>query len=99
VSEPEFYASNVKAYGETAAGLPPEVAYAWDLRIAGDVARFYECTAVDACTKVERTRPASEVLGIQKAGKAEVEGEVVTVMKLSLTARPTYIVPNWKPTR
>ena len=97
VPEPVFYAKNVKAYGDTVAGLPPDVVYAWDLRVAGDVARFYECTAIDACSKVERTRPASEILGMQKVGKAEVEGEIVTVMKLSLEPRPTYIVPNWKP--
>ncbi len=95
--EPAFYANNVKNYGETAAGLPPETVYAWDLKVAGDIARYYECTAADACTKVERTRPAKEVLGVQKAGKAEVEGEVVTVMKLSVEPKPTYIVPNWKP--
>ena len=97
VPEPVFYAKNVKAYGETAAGLPPDVVYAWDLRVAGDVARFYECTAIDECGKVERTRAAKEVLAVQKAGKAEVEGEVVQVMKLSLSPRPTYIVPSWKP--
>ena len=96
--EPVFYANNVKNYGETAAGLPPDTVYAWDLRVAGDVARYYECSAVDACGKVERTRPAKELLGMQKAGKAEVDGEVVTVMKLSVEPKPTYVVPNWKPT-
>jgi hypothetical protein len=97
VSEPEFYAKNVKAYGETAAGLPPETAYAWRLRVTGDEARYFECTAIDACTKVERTRAAKDVLGVKSVGKADVDGENVEVVELSLEPRPTYIVPTFKP--
>jgi len=100
VTEPEFYAKNVKDYGETAAGLPPETVYAWDLRVAGDTARYYECSTIDTCSKVERSRAAADLLGIERGvGKAEIDGEVVHVMKLSLAARPTYVVPNWKPAR
>jgi hypothetical protein len=98
ISEPEFYAKNVKAYGETAAGLPPETVYASQLRVTGDEARYFECTAVDTCTKIERTRAAKELLGVKTVGKAAVDGENVEVVELSLAPRPTYIVPTVKPT-
>lgn len=98
-STPEFVAGNVKAYGETAAGLPPEVAYAWQLRVTGDVARWRECTSIDTCGDVERTRPASELLGVERAGEAEIDGERVEVVKLSLSPRPTYVVPLFEPAR
>ena len=97
VSEPEFYAKNVKAYGETAAGLPPETVYAWQLRVTGDEARYFECTAVDVCTKIERSRTAKDLLGVKAVGKADVDGENVEVVELSLEPRPTYIVPTFKP--
>ncbi len=97
VSTPEFVAENVKAYGETAAGLPPDVTYGWQLRVTSDVARWRECTSVDACGNVERSRPASDLLGIERVGEADVGGERVEVMKLSLSPRPTYVVPAFKP--
>jgi hypothetical protein len=99
VTEPEFYAKNVKAYAETAAGLPPDVAFGWRLTVSGDVARWFECTAIDVCGQVERQRPARELLAVERVEEAVVEGRPVEVLKLSLAPRPSYIVPNFKPQR
>jgi hypothetical protein len=89
--------NNVKNYAETAKGLPPEVVYGWGLKIDGDNAKWNECTSKEECHKVERTRPKKELLGVEKiAQQADVEGEQVDVLKLSLEPRPTYIVPNYR---
>jgi hypothetical protein len=96
VSEPVFYAKNVKRYGETALGLPPDEAYGWDLGVTGDVARWRECPSIETCSNVERTRRASDVLAVERIAEANLDGRRVDVMKLSLAPRPTYIVPNFK---
>ena len=99
VPEPVFYAKNVKGYAETAGGLPPDTVLAWDLSIVGDLARWRECASADTCTMVERTRPAKDLVGVERLGETTVEGRKAEVVKLSLAARPAYIVPNFKPTR
>lgn len=99
VSEPEFYARNVKAYAETTKGLPPEIVYGWDLTLTRELARWRECAAADSCSRTERSRPTSELLGVEHASEIELDGEKVEVLKLSLTPRPTWVVPNFKPAR
>lgn len=99
VPEPVFYARNVKGYAETAGGLPPDTVLAWDLSVVGDVARWRECDRADACTMVERKRPAKDLVGVERVGETTVEGKRGEVVKLSLAARPAYVVPNFKPTR
>jgi hypothetical protein len=94
---PAFYVDNTKAYADTAAGLPPETVYAWDLRIEGQDARWRECASPEICGTVERTRPVKELLGKQRVGETSVEGRRVDVLKLSLEARRTYVVPSFKP--
>jgi hypothetical protein len=91
---PEWYANNVKGYAETAAGLPPETTLASDFRVAGEVARWRECTAIDACGRLERERPAAEVLAVEHVGHAIVgDAGEVEVVRLSLAPRPKYTVP------
>lgn len=96
VSTPAFVARNVKAYGETAVGLPPEVTYGWQVGVAGDVLTWRECPAVDRCGRGERTRAASDLIAIERVGEVEIDGERVDVVKLSLAPRKTYIVPSVK---
>lgn len=99
VSTPQWTASNVEAYAETAMGLPPDQVLAHDLVIVGDAARWRECTAVDACSRIERTRPAKDLVAVEHVAKTSVDGEEVEILKLSLVARPTYVVPTWKATQ
>lgn len=87
---------NVKDYAETVAGLPPEVVLGWDLLVVDDVARWRECTAVDACGQIERSRPAKDLLAVARVAHTSVEGRQVDVLKLSLAPRPTYVVPYSK---
>lgn len=94
---PAFYAKNVKGYGETAAGLRPDQVLGHDLTVVGDVARWHECSSLTECTTVERTRPAADLVGVERIGEATIDGRKTDVVKLSLTARPKYIVPTWKP--
>ena len=96
VSTPAWDMKNVKDYTETAAGLPPEVVLGWDLVVAGDVAQWHECTAVDACGQVERSRPTKDLLAVGHAAQTSVDGRQVDVLKLSLAPRPTYVVPYSK---
>jgi len=96
---PQFYAKNVKGYGETVAGLPPEKVFAWDLVVVGDTARWRECLSIDECGQVERSRPASELLGVERLKETDLDGRRIEVLKLSLSPRPGYIVPSFKPTR
>jgi hypothetical protein len=96
-STPAWEVTNAKGYVETAAGLPPDTVLAWDLRIAGGVARWRECTTVDVCSEVERDRPAAEVLAVDHVGQAAVgDAGAVEVVKLSLSPRPKYTVPVTK---
>jgi hypothetical protein len=95
VSSPEFATKNIAGYAETAMGPPPDVAYAWDLDFVGDVARWRECSTADACTNVERSRPASDLLAVAPAGRAHVgDGPEVDVVKLSLAPGRKYVVPT-----
>ena len=96
---PEFYAKNVKGYGETVAGLPPEKVLAWNLVVVGDTARWRECTSLDVCGNVERSRPASDLLGVERLEATEIDGGRTEVLRLSLSPRPGYIVPTAKPAR
>lgn len=93
VSSPIFHLKNTQSYAETAAGLPPDVTYGWNLRVGSDVVRWRECASVETCGHTERTRPANELIALERVGEVEIEGEHVEVMKLSLTPRPTYVVP------
>jgi hypothetical protein len=97
VAEPVFYARNVKAYAETAKGLPPDVVYGWDLTVTSEAARWRECPSVDACGRAERSRPAKDLLGVEHAADLDVDGTKVEVLKLSLSPRPTYVVPPVSP--
>jgi hypothetical protein len=99
VNTPEWDAKNVKGYGETAAGLPPDTTLGWDLVVVGDVARWRECTAVDVCGQVERSRPAKDLLAVGHVARTFIEGREIEVLKLSLTARPKYVVPYSKTQR
>jgi hypothetical protein len=96
VNTPEWDTKNIEAYGETAAGLPPEKLLGWDLSVVGDVAHWRECTAEDACTTVERTRPTKELLAVEHVGRLTIDGAEVDVLRLSLAAPQKYVVPNWK---
>jgi hypothetical protein len=98
VNTPEWEVKNVKRYGETVAGLPPETVLGCDLVVAGDVARWRECAAADSCGQVERSRPARDLLAVEHVGKTSIEDRQVEVLKLSLAARPSYVVP-YTPTR
>jgi len=98
IADPVFYAKNTKAYGETVTGQnPPEVVYGWDLNIEGDTAKWKECSSKEECTTVVRTRPKTELLGVEKQPPIEVNGQQAEVVKLSFTPRPSYVVPNFKP--
>jgi hypothetical protein len=90
-------AKNVKAYGETAAGLPPETAFGWDLVVAGGVAKWRECASLEECGNVARSRPAKDVVGVERVGKTSTPEGEVEVLKLSLAPRPSYVVPYTKP--
>ena len=93
---PEWDMKNVKDYAETVAGLPPEKVLGWDLLVVDDVARWRECTAVDACGQVERSRPTKDLLAVARVAHTSVEGRQVDVLELSLAPRPTYVVPYAK---
>jgi hypothetical protein len=99
VSSPAWELRNVEAYGETAVGLPPETTLAWNLVVAGDTARWRECSAIDACGQTERTRPTSELLGVERVATTSVDGREIDVLRLSLAPRPTYVVPYKRPTQ
>jgi hypothetical protein len=93
VSTPAWQVKNVKAYAETAAGLPPETTLGWDLVVAGDVARWRECSSVETCGQIERSRPVADLLAVEHVARSSVDGEEVAVLRLSLAPRPTYVVP------
>jgi hypothetical protein len=94
---PEWDVKNIKGYAETVAGLPPETLLAWDLRVEGGVARWRDCTAIEACRDVEHERPASELLAVEYVGHAGVgDGGEIDVLKLSFPPRPKYVVPTCK---
>jgi len=79
--------STVRDYGETLAGLPPETVLAWNFEVVGDVARWRECVAMDTCGTLERSRPANEVLSVERVAQASIDGRQVDVLRLSLVAR------------
>lgn len=91
---PAWAAKNVEGYVETAAGLPPEDQLGWDLVIAAEHVHWRECSAPDTCTTVERTRPTQDLVALASVGHAEVDGHQVDVVRLSLAARPRYVVPS-----
>jgi hypothetical protein len=91
---PEWTAKNVEGYVETAAGLPPEEQLGWDLVALGELVRWRECSAPDACSTALRTRPTRDLVALDSIGHAEVDGRQVDVVRLSLAARPRYIVPT-----
>ena len=95
-SSPTWEVKNAANYAETAAGLPPDEVFGWHLVVVGDTATWRECTAIDRCSKIERSRLSKDLVAVAQVAKASVEGEAVEVLKLSLTARPTYVVPTWK---
>jgi hypothetical protein len=90
---PVWTAKNVEGYVETAAGLRPEQQLGWDLLVAGELVRWRECVAPDTCTTVERTRPTRDLIALDTVGQATIDGREVDVLRLSLTARPRYVVP------
>jgi len=94
VSTPEWDAKNVSGYAETVAGLPPEVVLGWDLVVVGDVARWKECTSSEVCGNVERSIRVSDLVGVERAGRTVDQGHDGDVFKLSLAARPRYVVPD-----
>jgi hypothetical protein len=97
-STPAWTARNVARYGETVTGqAPPETSFARDLTVAGGRARWRECSAPDACTGIERERPAEELLSYAPVGEIEHDGGVATVYRLELAPRPRYIVPMKPP--
>ncbi len=96
VSTPEWDVKNVRGYVETAIGAP-DTALGWGLTVAGDVARWHECTSIDSCGGVERDCPARDLLAVAPVGHAALpDGTPVEVMKLSLSPRPRYVVPITK---
>jgi hypothetical protein len=99
VSGPAWELKNIEAYGETAVGLPPDTTLAWDLVLSGDTARWRECTATDACGPVERSRPTSELLAVERVATTTVADREVEVLRLSLAPRPTYVVPYKRTTQ
>jgi hypothetical protein len=97
VATPVWEVRNVIAYGETAAGPSPDIALGWDLRVAGGVARWRECTAPDACSDIARERPADQLIAFERVGRrADRDGRELDVVRLSLAPRPTYVVPMRK---
>ncbi len=90
---PVWTTKNVEGYVETAIGLPPEQQLGWDLVVAGELVRWRECSAPDACTTLERMRPTRDLVALDTVGHAEINGREVDVVRLSLTARPHYVVP------
>jgi len=92
---PEAVHKNVSGYVENARGLPPDVAYGWDLRVAGDVARWRECVSETQCSETQRERPASELLGTHAVGHASAgdSGEV-EVFKLTLKTHRRNVMPR-----
>jgi hypothetical protein len=93
MNTPEWDVKNVKGYAETVAGLPPEVVLARDLCIAGGVARWRQCTAIDVCDESEHERPAKDVLAIERVGGLADEDGGGELVKLSLAPRAKYVVP------
>jgi hypothetical protein len=96
---PAWEVNNVAAYADTATGLPLEQILAWDLRIEGGTARWRDCSTIEECTDVERSRPAKELLGVERVGKRKTDNGEVDVVKLSLAPKPTYVVPVRKAPR
>ena len=97
---PEWHAKNVAGYIETVRGLPPDTAFAWDLSIEGDGARWRECSAIDECGLSERQRPVQDLLGVQHAGQTTMAaGRIVDVVRLSLAPRPKWVLPLAHPVR
>jgi hypothetical protein len=94
-------AKNVQAYAETARG-DADIAYGSGFELRGEVARWRECTSPTDCTRVERQRPAGDVLAIEHIGPGQLaDGTEVDVVKLSLTPGRKYVVPavNYVPAR
>jgi hypothetical protein len=97
---PAWDVKNVRGYGETVAGLPPDKVYGWDLRVAAGTARWRACDAPDACTTSELERPAGELVAFRTVGQiALADGNTADVLELTVEARPRYVVPNGPPRR
>lgn len=94
VATPLWELNNIAGYGQTVAGSPPDVALGWDLRVEGGVARWRECTALDACGDTRRERPSGELLAFERVGRtADADGREMDILKLSLAPKPAYVVP------
>ena len=94
VNTVEWDARNVRGYIETIEAVPDE-ALVWDLRIAGGIARWRECTSVSQCSGIEHEGPAAEILATARVGHAATAGgAIVEVLRLSLVPRRKYIVPT-----
>jgi hypothetical protein len=97
---PQWEVQNVNAYAKTVAGTPArDIVYGWGLLLEGDTARWYECSAVDACGGIERRRPKGDLLAMETVGHATVDGGVVDVVKLTLAPGRTYVVPYTNPVK
>ena len=96
VNTPQWEAENVRGYAETAGGQAPDKVLGWDLVVVGDVARWRECTSVDRCGNIERSCATRDLLGVERVGQATVDREPIDVLRLSLVARPKYVVPYAK---
>jgi len=90
---PLWEVKNVAGYAETAAGLPPDQVLAWDLRVEAGVARWRDCASLEECSDVERSRPAADLIAVERVGKRATDGGDVDVVKLSLAPKPKYVVP------
>ena len=98
---PVWYTRNVIGYAQTVKGEPPDTALGWGLSFEGDTARWHECVAIDVCGSVDRERPKSDVVAVEKVGTATVVGDAATVdvLKLTLTPGRKYIVPYTNPVK
>lgn len=74
---------------EVAEGAPSETAYGWRLEIVGDRARYYACTAVDACTfrrmdvSAESVRATKVVARVRPTRQDGTTAEEVDVYELT----------------
>ena len=77
--------------GEIAHGATKETVYAWHLEVVGDRARYFACSAADACTfrAVEipaRSLAATEVVGRTRPSRGDgAQGDEVDVIRLTVT--------------
>lgn len=67
---------------------PPETALGWNVVVTDDLVRWRECTALDACGHVERSRRVDELVGAAHVAQTTVGGRPIDVIKLSFPPRP-----------